>query len=253
MIDLVVATTLVIVAFGAFLLGLRVRRVLPRRYTDEATTASVKQSVGQTAILATVVLGFVTASAKSNFDASSTLVAESAMRFATLDRILASFGQRAADLRDELKLILERQVNRMRSTVESTDSVTAIIEKVEEYEVFNRRFASFEPKSNFEATELQRARDLVAELLRSRWMFRLDSAAGYPIAFLLFVLVWVAFDFFYIGLNSPENALVILTAVCVALFVASAMFLMLELEGPMSGIIRVSTEPLERALAVLGR
>jgi hypothetical protein len=31
------------------------------------------------------------------------------------------------------------------------------------------------------------------------------------------------------------------------------MFLMLELEGPASGVIRVSLEPLERALAILGR
>ena len=84
-------------------------------------------------------------------------------------------------------------------------------------------------------------------------MFRLERAAGVPMAFLLFVLVWLAVDFFYVGLNATDNAFVILTAVFVALSVASAMFLMLELEGPASGVIRVSPEPLERALAILGR
>ena len=84
-------------------------------------------------------------------------------------------------------------------------------------------------------------------------MFRLERAAGVPMAFLLFVLVWLAVDFFYVGLNATDSLFVILTAVFVALSVASAMFLMLELEGPASGVIRVSPEPLERALAILGR
>lgn len=251
--DLAVATTLFIVAFGAILLGLRVRRALPQRFTDEATMASVREAVGQMAILATVVLGFVTASAKNNFDASSNLIAESAMRFATLDRILAGLGPRVADLRGELKRILERQVNRMRSTAEVAESDAAIIERMEEYESFHRRLASIEPESDLEAAELRRARDLVADLLRSRWMFRLDRAAGFPMAFLLFVLVWLAVDFFYVGLNATDNPFVILTAAFVALSLASALFLMLELEGPTSGVIRVSPEPLERALAILGR
>jgi|694.fasta_scaffold78467_1 hypothetical protein len=253
MTELAIATILFIVAFGAILLGLRVRRVLPRRYADEATMASVKEAVGQMAILATVVLGFVTASAKSNFDASSTLIADSAMRFVTLDRILAGLGPRATDMRAELKQILERQVTRMRSSAEVAESDAAIIERTEEYEAFYRRLASFEPESDLEATDLRRARDLMAELLRSRWMFRLERAGGVPMAFLLFVLVWLAVDFFYVGLNATDNAFVILTAVFVALSVASAMFLMLELEGPASGVIRVSPEPLERALAILGR
>lgn len=250
---LATATILFVVAFGAILLGLRVRRVLPRRYADEATMASVRAAVGQMAMLATVVLGFVTASAKSNFDASSTLIADSAMRFVTVDRILAGLGPRAAEFRGELKQILEWQLARMRSTAEVAESDTAIIERTEKYEAFHRRLASFEPESDLEATELQRARDLLAGLLSSQWMFRLDRAAGFPMAFLLFVLVWLAVDFFYVGLNANDNAFVILTAAFVALSVASAMFLMLELEGPTSGVIRVSLEPLERALAILGR
>lgn len=47
MIELAVATTLFFVAFGSILLGLRVRRVLPQHYTDEATMASVRERIAR--------------------------------------------------------------------------------------------------------------------------------------------------------------------------------------------------------------
>lgn len=181
MTELAVATILFIVAFGATILGFRVRRLLPQRYADEAT--SVSESIGKMSILATVVLGFVTASAKSDFDSASALIAESAIRFVTLDRILAGLGPRAADLRGELKRILERQVTRMRAAAEVAESDAAVIESAQEHEAFHRRLAALEPESDVQATELRRARDLVMDLLHSRWMFRLDRTAGFPMAF----------------------------------------------------------------------
>lgn len=74
-----------------------------------------------------------------------------------------------------------------------------------------------------------------------------------PHGLLIFVLAWLAIDFFHVGLSTTDNAFVILIAALVAVSLASAMFLKLELSDPASGFIRVSPEPLERALAVLGR
>lgn len=204
-------------------------------------------------LLTAALLGLVTASAKSEFDSASTRISEAAIRLVTLDRILADFGPQAAHLRRRLKLIVEQQIDRMQGTVEAAASGDALVQRAEEYEAFYRSVAALEPRSDAQAAEIRHALDLVTDWLRSRWMFSLDVAADVPLAFLLFVLTWLAVDFFYVGLYATDNACLLLTVAFIALFLASAMFLMLELDEPLSGLIRVSVEPLERAVAVLGR
>lgn len=242
-----------VVAFGATLLGLRIRRLLPAAYGEESISSSVRAIISQMAILTTVVLGFVTATAKSDFDLASSLVADAASRIVTLDRILAELGDRAADLRRDLRGIVEQQIESIDSWHDLPISNAAIIARAQRYEDFHRRLAMLEPRSEAETDEIRRAHSLMADVMRSRWVFSLDPTAELPWAFLLFVAVWLAITFFYVGLFAADNAFVILTAACVAMCLASAMFLILELEGPTHGFVRVSAAPLERALAILGK
>jgi hypothetical protein len=51
----------------------------------------------------------------------------------------------------------------------------------------------------------------------------------------------------------PSNATVIAALSISALSVASAIFLILELDGPFAGIIKVSPEPFHFALSYLAR
>jgi hypothetical protein len=58
------------------------------------------------------------------------------------------------------------------------------------------------------------------------------------------MVCWLAFILGSFGLFAPGNPTAVLSlAVCV-LAVSSAMFLMLELDRPFGGIIRISGEPL---------
>ena len=50
------------------------------------------------------------------------------------------------------------------------------------------------------------------------------------------------------GLLAPRNSLVVFVLFVCALSVGSAMFLILEMETPFSGMIRVSAEPLHAAI-----
>jgi Protein of unknown function (DUF4239) len=55
------------------------------------------------------------------------------------------------------------------------------------------------------------------------------------------------------GLFAPRNATAIATLLVVAISAAGALFLILELDRPFSGLIQISSAPLYNALAVLGR
>ena len=55
------------------------------------------------------------------------------------------------------------------------------------------------------------------------------------------------------GLFASPNAVVLAATFFACAMVASAMFLVLDLEGPMTGPMRISTSALERAAAIMGQ
>jgi hypothetical protein len=55
------------------------------------------------------------------------------------------------------------------------------------------------------------------------------------------------------GLFAPPNATVVATLLVAALSVSSAIFLILEIYNPYSGLIQVSSAPLRAAVAQLGQ
>ena len=56
-------------------------------------------SVGLVATMTALVLGLVTASAKSSFDAVDTAVKQTATQLLTLDRVLARYGSETGEIR----------------------------------------------------------------------------------------------------------------------------------------------------------
>jgi hypothetical protein len=67
--------------------------------------------------------------------------------------------------------------------------------------------------------------------------------------FILILLAWFAILFFSIGLFAPRNGLVIAALGVGALSIAGAVVLITDLDSPFEGILVVSAEPMQEALA----
>lgn len=67
--------------------------------------------------------------------------------------------------------------------------------------------------------------------------------AELPPVFLIAILAWIILEFLAFGLCSPRGPAVYLLILVAAVVVSSAMFLVLELKDPVTGFVRVSTEP----------
>jgi hypothetical protein len=80
-----------------------------------------------------------------------------------------------------------------------------------------------------------------------------QSGASVSTVFLAVIVFWPSLLFVSFGLFAPRNATAITTLFLAAVSVAGALFLVLELDHPFSGLIQVSSEPLRTALAVLGK
>jgi hypothetical protein len=84
-------------------------------------------------------------------------------------------------------------------------------------------------------------------------MFAQASESPIPIPFLVILVFWLCIIFASFGLYAPGNVTVVVTLGVCALSVAGAIFLILELALPFTGVIRVSSAPLRGALAHLGQ
>jgi len=69
----------------------------------------------------------------------------------------------------------------------------------------------------------------------------------------MMLVFWLTIIFASFGLFSPRNATVIAVLLICALSAAGSLFLVLELDAPYEGLIKVSSAPLRNALAHLGQ
>jgi len=61
-------------------------------------------------------------------------------------------------------------------------------------------------------------------------------------------VIWLMVIFFAFSLLAPSNATASTSLLVAAASAAAAMFLILEMDSPFTGVIRISSEPLSHAL-----
>jgi hypothetical protein len=89
--------------------------------------------------------------------------------------------------------------------------------------------------------------------VRTRFLVLGSSRGAVSEAFLVVVIFWLTATFASFGLYAPRNTTVTTVLFIAALSVAAAVFLILELDGPFTGVIRISSAPLRYALDQIGK
>jgi hypothetical protein len=238
---------------GGALVGMWLRRVLPAHHLDEQSRDTMKLGIGLVATLTALVLGLVTASTKSAFDDVSTTIKHAAVDALELDRVLARYGPETGEIRTVLKVNLARRID----SVWSPDSTRAVRVDVSAaaatVEGLADQIRALTPRPGAQQSLQARALDQTEALLKRRWavLAELESSVQWP--FLTVLMLWLTITFTSFGLLAPRNTTVLAVLLVCALSVSSAVFLVLEMDSPFDGVIRVSPEPLRYAVDRLGR
>jgi hypothetical protein len=98
-------------------------------------------------------------------------------------------------------------------------------------------------------------RDLVdppEEVLQTRWLIFGGAGNSIQTPFLLVMVFWLAALFLSFGLLAPRNATVVAVLLVAALSVSSSLFLILEMNHPLQGMLKVPSAPLRFTLSHLG-
>lgn len=233
--------------FGGALAGIWLRSALPEHHISDQSKDSVKVAVGLIATMAALVLGLVTASAKSSFDDLSTAVKHTAAEVLTLDRTLARYGPETKSLRETLRQTVG---NRIELTWPRDSSQPMILDPARtagQGETLVDAIRALSPRNEEQRALQTRALDHAEALLQARWVVVGAMGSSVPVPFLAVLAFWLTMIFASFGLFAPRNATVTAALLMCALSVAGAIFLILEMDGPFDGLIRISPDPLRYA------
>jgi hypothetical protein len=112
---------------------------------------------------------------------------------------------------------------------------------------------ALKPRDDSQRGLQSHALDLTEALLQTRWLVLAGTETSVPVPFLVILLFWLTITFGSFGLFAPRNATVLMVLFVCAVSVASAVFLVLEMDTPFGGLLKVSADPLRYALAHLNQ
>jgi len=241
--------------FGGALLGMRLRRTLPGHHFDADSKDTVKVGIGLIATMTALLLGLVTASAKSSFDAADSAVKKTAIDVLTLDRLLARYGSETGDIRKGLQRAIGARTDQIWP---QGDSKRADLDPIRsgaasQAEVLPDAIRALKPRDDSQRALHSRAMDLAEQLLQERWLVLAGTETSIPVPFLVILVFWLTLTFASFGLFAPGNAMVLWVLFLCALSVGGAVFLILEMDTPFEGLLRISADPWRYALAHLNQ
>lgn len=236
---------------GGALIANWARTALPEHHLGEESRDTVKLAIGLIATMTALVLGLVTASAKSSFDAMDLAVKHTAVDVLTRDRLLARYGPETGQIRGALRNAVAGRIDAILREAASglTDVDPMRSGTATGSESLADAIQLLTPHDDSQQSLKSRARDLAEEILQVRWLVFAGVGSSVPGPFITILVFWLTITFASFGLFAPRNGTVVMALFVCAVSVGSAVFLILELDGPFDGFIRVSVEPLRYAHA----
>jgi hypothetical protein len=241
--------------FGGTLLGMWLHTALPGHHLNADSKDTVKVGIGLIATMTALILGLVTASAKSSYDALDRAVKQTAADILTLDRVLARYGPDTSEIRKSLKQAIGARIEMIwpQSSFKSANLDPLRSGAESEVERLADAIRGLNPRDDAQRALKSRALDLAEALLQARWLALAGTETSVPLPFLVILLFWLTITFTSFGLFAPRNATVLAVLLVCSMSVASAVFLVLEMDVPFNGLLRISSHPLRYAYAHLNQ
>jgi hypothetical protein len=235
--------------FGGALLGMWLARVLPEHHLNAETKDLVKLSMGLIATMAALLLGLLVASAKSSYDLRNSELTQMAANISLLDRSLAHYGPESVEARIILRIAVIQMIDQLWPKASDGGSLPprgpgdVLFDKIQE----------LAPHSDAQRAIQSQAGSVVINLAQARLLLIAQSGSSISTPFLVVVVFWLTVLFVSFGLFAPRNGTAIVALLVAAMSVAGALFLIIELDRPFSGLIQISSAPLQNALSALGK
>lgn len=233
-------------AFGGALLGMWIHQCLPDHHINDASKDTVKIGVGLIATMTALLLGLIISSANTSFKNMDTQVKEMAVNILTLDGTLARYGAETKQIRSDMRSLLGARIESLwphqPTLANNTGSST-----IEKGNLIITDIHNLKPQNDDQRWLKSHAEDLGESFLANRWFLLSSTHIAIPKPMIVILICWLTIIFISFGLFAPRNTTVILTLFVSAISVASSIFLVVEMEDPFNGLIKIQPDAFQYA------
>ncbi len=243
---------------GASAIGMGLHGRLGERQKSRETVDHVRLVISILVTFTALVLGLLLSNVKASYDAFDNRLRTLAGSITELDQRLRQYGDETAPIRANLRAYLAGAIADTWRDEPRPYGVYPVYsdapEGVERAPLGNllievdSAVRKLEPTDPFHAGLANLLQTETTDLLQQRRLAIESAPATISWPLLVAMTLWLAIVFGVFGLTAPRNAVVHATIVLCALSFASAIFFILDFDRPLTGLIRVSSEPAREAL-----
>jgi hypothetical protein len=246
MISLLIACAVLFSLILAVLLGRWLRRVLPNHHLNSDTKETIKLAMGLVGTMAALLLGLLISSAKDSYDADRSEVIQMAAKVSFLNRVLELYGPEAANARLRFRSAVEEAIARLWPSEKH-----ARAELTPDRDEGNSVYFAIEAlpaKGELQQKIKAIAENAATDLAQQRSLLVAQAESSVSLLMLTVVVCWLVVIFASFSLLAPPNLTASVALFFSAVAVSGAILLILELDQPFDGIIRIPSQQMRNAL-----
>src|SRR5436190_20902644 len=236
--------------FGGALIGLVAAHRLPGHQLGKETQGAVTVSVAVLGTLSALVLGLMITAANSSFSVRSEEVRELSLQLIRMDRNLRRYGPEAVEARTKLREWAIAKTQQLFPEKRRTNSSSAAT--IEMLEDVQEALLALQPVGERQTYLRTLCLKLSSTMIEARWALETRGSHSIPVPFLVLLIFWLAIVFASFGLFAPANPTTIVVLFLCSLAVAGGIFMIEELDKPLSGFVQLPPDAMRRALFEIG-
>jgi hypothetical protein len=246
---LILSGIIFVLTLCGIFLGTLLRRALPKHHLNSHAKDAVRLGAGLTATIAALVLGLLIAAAKGSFDTQTNQVRQITANLILLDNILAQYGPETRAIREQIRSTIDPFADGLWREKEA--GTRGPVETNAAAERVYLEIHKLSPHDDLQRLLKTRAVQISNDLAQVRFLLFVESENLIAKPFIAVLAFWLMIIFASFSLFSPLNGTVFTCLFLFALSAASAIFLIMELSRPFTGLMMISSTPLRNALGTI--
>ena len=236
---------------GGAVAGVLLRRTLPRHHLNEHAKDVVRLGGALIATMSALVLGLLITSAKSSYESQRDEVRQITAKLVLLDNHLVRYGPEARRARELERQAVDGLIDRIWGERAVQSAAGAPYRPSTDALLVYAAIDALAPQNDNQRTYKAQALQAIVDVTQARVLLSEQSDFGLPRTLLAVLVFWMTILFTSFTLFSPINPTVGVALAIIALSASGAIFLILEMNAPFSGLMQISSAPLRNALGVL--
>src|ERR1700733_3301449 len=245
------AAAFLVFLFG--IIGLILQKLLPEPHTTDRSLAMIGAIVGLFSLLLALVLGTLIGNAYAFYSVQKAELETFASRVVQLDLSLSEYGPETMPVRLKIKdaLLKTHEMFWGKDWGNVAPEALKINAALSDLKAVDEYLASLTPQTNAQRQFAAAAGGHAALIQQTRLLPSLQPGSPVSWPLLIVVVFWALILFCGFGLLSRINATTVVALSFGAFAVGTAIFLILELSEPYSGLFRLPPAAIEQMLDVL--